>query len=113
LRWIRHVEDREDRPLAILNELIEGFRLDDVLDPIDCLDHSASAKDFVAGIGVHDGFEHHPHDNLQIGPANSPKSGRRPAPLTTLLAANCELVLTTGSARDLRAAWLPEHRQHP
>jgi hypothetical protein len=25
-----HVEDREDRPLSILNELMEGFRLEDV-----------------------------------------------------------------------------------
>ena len=54
LRWVRHVEDREDRPLSVLNELIEGFRLEVVLDPIDSLHHPASAKDFRTGIGVHD-----------------------------------------------------------
>jgi hypothetical protein len=32
LRPVRHVEDREDRALSILNKLIEGFRLEDMLD---------------------------------------------------------------------------------
>jgi hypothetical protein len=82
LSRVRHVEDREDRALSVLNKLIEGFRLQDLLHPIDCLYHPASAKDFVTSVGVDDSFAHHPHDNLQIGPADSdysqvPENGLR------------------------------------
>jgi hypothetical protein len=80
LRRVRHVEDCKDRALSVLNKLIEGFRLEDLLHPIDCLDHPAPTKDFVTSIGVDDSFEHHSHNNLQMGPAPGVRSPEvRPA----------------------------------
>jgi len=37
LRRVRQVEDRKERALSVLNEAVEGFRLEGFLDPIECL----------------------------------------------------------------------------
>jgi len=55
---------------------------EDMLDPMNCLYHPASTKDFITSIRLGNGFEHHPHNSLQLAPANSdysqaPETGLR------------------------------------
>ena len=60
----RQVEDGKERALSVLNESVEGFRLEGFLDPIECLCCEAAAEDFVSGFSVKDGCKQHSHDNL-------------------------------------------------
>jgi hypothetical protein len=55
-RRVRQVEDRKERALSVLNEAVEGFRLEGFLDPIECLYCRAAAEDFVSGFSVEDSF---------------------------------------------------------
>jgi hypothetical protein len=51
-RRVRQVEDRNECALSVLNEAVEGFRLEGFLDPIECLCCSAAAENFVSGLSV-------------------------------------------------------------
>jgi len=71
-RRVRQVEDRKENALSLLNEAVEGFRLEGFLDLIECLCCRAAAESFVSGFSVEDSFKQHPHDNLQMSRAGGP-----------------------------------------
>jgi hypothetical protein len=74
LQRVCQVEDDEERALAVLNEEVKGFRLQEFSQTLECsLTRCARAETFanvlVKGFSVHDSFEQHPHDNLQMSRA--------------------------------------------